>query len=157
MSWFVFRRSLLCFLVFRCSIFKVRSPPLFATACIVYHTSSSLSSLFLKFFQLLFDIFPLGCFCRRSVNAFLDCSSRAPLAEPYYITTSLSFCQYFFEKKWEFSRNLRLFFTRQNRFHSKRSNKCIVQSYFSFFATAAGAISPAFVREIFVITGPINS
>ena len=49
----IFRQapSSLCFLVFRCSIFKVRYHPLSRTALLLYHTHFPLSRPFLKFLK----------------------------------------------------------------------------------------------------------
>ena len=55
--WFVFRRSLLCFLVFRCSIFKVRSYFRSSRQPGYYITYFSLCQPFFRFF---FKSFFLG-------------------------------------------------------------------------------------------------
>ena len=73
------------FLVFRCSILKVRFPcRFFATACLFYHIASRLSSTFSNFFEKLFDILR---------------SAASPLSRLVYLTTFFLVCQaYFFDK-----------------------------------------------------------
>jgi len=72
--------SSLCFLVFRCSIFKVRYHPLSRTALLLYHTHSSLSSLF-------------SFFLEKISNRFCVTRSRGQLC---YFSTFIRLCQHIF-------------------------------------------------------------
>ena len=76
---------------------RYRSLPLFATACLVYHTQFRLSRGFLNFFQVSFRHFrPLKVTisCSFSRTPCLPClSGTGSLAELYYITTFFPFCQ----------------------------------------------------------------
>ena len=101
-----FRRSLLCFLVFRCSIFKVP----FATALCdsLFSISHSVPFVkgFLNFFQVSFRHFrPPQVTLPRS-SSLSSClsapSGTGSLAELYYITTFLSFCQPLFSSFFTF-------------------------------------------------------
>ena len=80
--------------------------PLFATACIVYHTQFRLSRGFQNFFQVSFRHFrslqvAISCFFSRS--PCLPClSGTGSLAELYYITTFFSFCQPLFSPFFNF-------------------------------------------------------
>ena len=101
-----FRRSLLCFLVFRCSIFKVP----FATALCdsLFSISHSVPFVkgFLNFFQVSFRHFrppQVTLPCSSSLSSCLSApSGTGSLAELYYITTFLSFCQPLFSSFFTF-------------------------------------------------------
>ena len=95
---------------------RYRSLPLFATAYLVYHTQFRLSRGFLNFFQVSFRHFrppQVTLPCSSSLSSCLSApSGTGSLAELYYITTFLSFCQPLFSSFFTFF----LFFSTFRRF-----------------------------------------